>query len=469
MNNFPQRKKYTSYSIRILFLSFLLSACSPFGSKDTTATAEASRYQNSREIVSTRTAVHTSILPSLTISPTITASNVLSSTLQDSDALNGSTVITPGIDSTGLNTKQSVLNTSSSNISLRIFMTGIFLGALLMGGGLYVIQRRRGQMAAALPRSSAYQGQSIPGRKDVIPLSELTPKVFDHEADVNAYTVDTYHKVATPGWNIFGASVIGSSHVKHNKPCQDTFATAKLVDDGSWGIAVISDGMGSARHAEIGSRFVAKTSIKEFMYLVQKNDWLKMQKLPLYQEWKTAAEQTFVAIRRSMNSFAANENYHLNDLKCTVIVIIYSPYGILSTHIGDGRAAYQDNDNRWHAMMIPYKGEEANSTCSITDPRLIIESRLIDTSVKSFVLMSDGCEKSAFRCSVFNEDSQKWFDPNEPYTPFLVPLVQDVVDEFNHQYSMNDIVHKIEKILISGTKQLQEETDDKTIIIGVMI
>jgi hypothetical protein len=69
----------------------------------------------------------------------------------------------------------------------------------------------------------------------------------------------------------------------------------------------------------------------------------------------------------------------------------------------------------------------------------------------------------------FNEDSQKWFDPNEPYTPFLVPLVQDVVDEFNHQYSMNDIVHKIEKILISGTKQLQEETDDKTIIIGVMI
>ncbi|MBK7438376.1 MAG: protein phosphatase 2C domain-containing protein [Saprospiraceae bacterium] len=44
----------------------------------------------------------------------------------------------------------------------------------------------------------------------------------------------------------------------------------------------------------------------------------------------------------------------------------FSKSGLICSHIGDGRAGYQDNENTWHSVLEPFKGEEANQTIFIT-------------------------------------------------------------------------------------------------------
>ena len=54
------------------------------------------------------------------------------------------------------------------------------------------------------------------------------------------------------------------------------------------------------------------------------------------------------------------------------------------------------------------------------------ESRVIPCEPLAFALLSDGCEKHSFECSHFDENEEKWSDPNTPYPKFFNPLVTNL-------------------------------------------
>ena len=60
-------------------------------------------------------------------------------------------------------------------------------------------------------------------------------------------------------WKIISASVIGQIHIEENLPCQDNFSY-DVTDD--WGVAIVSDGAGSYKNSQIGSKYISEEGIK---------------------------------------------------------------------------------------------------------------------------------------------------------------------------------------------------------------
>lgn len=273
-------------------------------------------------------------------------------------------------------------------------------------------------------------------------------------------------------WTIVGTSVIGNSHISMDLPCQDCNKYVYLKE--GWGIAITSDGAGSARHSDVGSRIVVERGIHYFQNVIEQMKWIDNKVLPTEAEWTSIAYTTLKAIRDDLEKFSVTKNLDFKSLSATIIVVIHSPYGILVTHVGDGRAGYKDDVGAWKALITPHKGEEANQTIFLTSDFwnlqyyvmsgvMVPESHVYKCKPQAFTLMSDGCEHTAWQCNMKDEKTGRYFDPNNPFERFFNPLIDDLVRE-----SQDDLKNRWSRFVISGNSSFMNEPDDKTLILGVL-
>jgi len=275
-------------------------------------------------------------------------------------------------------------------------------------------------------------------------------------------------------WLIVDYSAIGKDHSKHSIPCQDSRYIQRI--DPQWGVAVCCDGAGSAEKSDLGSQFVAERTAKVLTLTIEKEQWLANNFLPAQEEWNTISQQALYQVYRDLESFANASNMEIKLLACTVIAVIYSPIGLLVTHIGDGRAAYCNNEGEWTAIITPFKGEEANMTVFITssiwhDPDKFIESRVIEDKPFGFTLLSDGCENFAFLTHVNTSktaDQIKIEDINLPFQGFYHPIVK-YLKSIYITLSHEEIQTEWATLLESGTQKIKETMDDKTMILGLLV
>ncbi|MBI4929911.1 MAG: protein phosphatase 2C domain-containing protein [Bacteroidetes bacterium] len=281
-------------------------------------------------------------------------------------------------------------------------------------------------------------------------------------------------------WFVVSASSIGKTHVKSNIPCQDNHYCESI--DSNWGIAICSDGAGSAENSQLGSKHVSnEIGVAFFKQLVIKNGWNKNNILPSQEEWSSAAREGFKQIFNSLEKSADEKKIKLNSLACTINVIIYSPIGLLVSHIGDGRAGYCNEKGEWKSLIKPHKGEEANQTIFITSDRWmsdlnftmsgvsVPESNVVAEKPTAFTMMTDGCEFYAFECSNMDATTNKWNDPNLPYPKFFNPLAAHLKSMVQNNIAVRDANLKWEKFIEEGIEGLKNEPDDKTMILGILI
>ena len=298
--------------------------------------------------------------------------------------------------------------------------------------------------------------------------------------DIYGRISDTVMSLFTPkgNWLIVEGTVIGKSHITQEKPCQDSFKIARI--DNQWGVAVICDGAGSAKLSQIGSKWIAEYSANLFKERIVQLSWNKVSSFPGESEWKNLAKETLKKIHDKANDLANQYQCRLEDLACTIIVIVYSPIGLLITHIGDGRAGYCDKTFKWHSCLTPHKGEESNQTIFITSKHWlkenlitsginVPESIVISEEPLAFTLMSDGCESHIFECSKFDYSRNLWSDPNQPSDKLLNSLVNTIRGEMNEGSNKAEINNKWVQYLKNGNKGLNDELDDKTMILGIYL
>lgn len=280
-------------------------------------------------------------------------------------------------------------------------------------------------------------------------------------------------------WVVVHASEIGKSHKEGSPPipCQDNHSVKSLA--GGWGIAISCDGAGSAKLSHKGSKFIAQAAIQVFERIIKEQEWMKNQVLPKPKEWNSIAHDAMKELLAGLNSYAQKENILLSDLACTIIVVIYSPMGILCSHIGDGRAGYKDQNGTWKAILTPHKGEEANQTIFLTsnswlkdnfsmDGIPVPESKVITSPPQAFTLMSDGCEFHSFELGYFNDKQQQFIEQNQPSASFFNALLKTIVGMAQTGASDTIIQEKWSYFLREGHKGLKHEPDDKTLILGVL-
>lgn len=289
-------------------------------------------------------------------------------------------------------------------------------------------------------------------------------------------TTNRFTKLAN--WVVVAASVKGNGHIQSNMPCQDNNMFESLSDD--WGIAIVSDGAGSAAHSDLGSKIVVTRGIFHFKKLIESEGWVEKKTLPTDIEWLQKSYAVLKDIRTDVMMVAQKNNTDVKSLSATCLVVIYSPYGLLTVHVGDGRMGYKTLNDEWKPMMTPHKGEEANQTIFLVSdfwsiPQytmsgvLVPESIVVREPVKAFALMSDGCENTAWQCTALNSDTGKYFDRNLPFAGFFNPLEETLLTFSKGNVPVEERQAKWFKFIESGTSGFVKEQDDKTMIYAVNV
>ena len=297
----------------------------------------------------------------------------------------------------------------------------------------------------------------------------------DKEIELEVTNIDYSNLSILAGkWNIVEAKSIGKSHISSNDPCQDNKSHLKLSDN--WGIAITSDGAGSAKLSHEGSKFITEKTPIYLKKILETEDWFNNNQLPTDERWETICLGVFETMKKLLNSYAIKNNYEFKDLACTVILMVYSNKGLLVSHIGDGRAGYCNTNGEWKSAIIPHKGEEANQTIFITSvwENLVLsdvkvpECRVIREPIKAFLLMSDGCEQHFYICKSQDPTRTDTFfiEINKPDKVFLDSVISTYGKMIDDGKTNDEINTHLEKYLEKGTKELEDEPDDKSLILG---
>ncbi|MEH2425483.1 MAG: PP2C family serine/threonine-protein phosphatase [Nostoc sp.] len=254
-------------------------------------------------------------------------------------------------------------------------------------------------------------------------------------------------------WKAVARYAIGTSHQNQGIRCQD-YGDYRIFNDVI--IGAVADGAGSAKYSDIGSKLAVETVLKCFSDISespQKQEELEedfSQPLSKKEVHKLFAKILEIALEKLHNQ-AAQGNYSVNDLACTLLVFVATPDWIAGMQIGDGFIVVRSQESEYQLLFQPDKGEFINETTFITSTNAVKEMQVeIILQKQEFICAStDGLEKVAIRLS-------DW----KPFSPFFKPFEEYLHDTVNPE--------KEDKYLIDflNSERLNSRTDDdKTLLL----
>ena len=202
--------------------------------------------------------------------------------------------------------------------------------------------------------------------------------------------------VSSAGWQVLGASVVGTTHQERDVPCEDAHAT-RVTATGLMVVAV-ADGAGSAPRAARG----AKIAVEAAVTAIEDDD---------VGDLDAVASAAVHAARFAVETEAGEED--VSELACTLIVVVTDGKALAHAQVGDGGVVIRRN-NAYEALAAPERGEYLNETCFITSASW--EEQLCVGS-------TDACGIDAF--GVFTDGVQLLaldLVNGEPHPGFFAPL-----------------------------------------------
>ena len=344
------------------------------------------------------------------------------------------------------------------------------------------------------------------------------PKKPTKEVDLDNPERRLVTTIADKNGYIVGFSIQGRSHICDGIPCEDYHAYTEIAP--GWKLLITSDGAGSARESARGSKANCDMATNFIKQLLVQKGWIEKNYMPTELEWYVEIREIFLAMKGIITVQAAKQapQYkaskedalaeleaeiaksedkvvigkleskkqdiieHINkpltarDFNATIILMLITPNGMLTAHIGDGRMGYKSKDGKWKALMTPHKGDEASSTVFIPNdweqnrvPAFTMSNaylpdvRVVHELPDVVVLMSDGCENITWSCYASNEQTGCYYDPNIPYAGFFEPLLE----EMNRDLRPEQRIERLIEIINVGTKAGKAEHDDRTMLFGV--
>lgn len=223
----------------------------------------------------------------------------------------------------------------------------------------------------------------------------------------------------------FGCSVIGPSHIKSNKPNQDSFLIKKYKK--GW-VAIVSDGVGSKPLSHIGSVAVCKSVslvIRDYLNYAKNVDIKEVLRL-IHARWLFEIAPNFA-----------------EDCCATVLFVVITDEKILLCRLGDGMICCRNNEE--DILMIDDKTDSFSNVTKCMRYKFTYD----DWQVKEVPI--NNLEYLALSTDGISDDI-----PEEK----LIPFVKKFVTEFSIEKS-NVRTKKIKQMLINWPVPMH--SDDKTI------
>lgn len=235
-------------------------------------------------------------------------------------------------------------------------------------------------------------------------------------------------------WKNQHGFIIGKSHIEKNIPCQDY--ASSYIDD-VYQIAVLSDGCGSSKHSDIGSKSVVETTIE-----ILKQNFDQITTLnPLDSRFLILN-----SINQELGKHAKDLNVDIKELNATLLfVAIKNNEQLLMGHLGDGFIGTVNN-SKLEIKSLEKKDEEVNGTVYTTTSNAHVYFDLRKGFLKDyegFIMMSDG-------------SGEALVDSRVPFQKKFINSVAGILeyigqnDAISNQKMINDYLTKISSHIQSG-------------------
>lgn len=206
--------------------------------------------------------------------------------------------------------------------------------------------------------------------------------------------------------------VIGASHVRSGKPCQDEAGVWSIADT----VAVaVADGHGSSRHADVGARLavhVALSSLVRFAEDLGERAW-KLAEVQSYAEHPLRVQLVREWAQR-VRSKAGSDDAPLLDYGSTVLFALSTPAFLLVGQLGDGDILLVSRDGQVRAPLPPDPTAFADETPSLCLPDAAQSLRVLvlpPPGEETLLLLStDGYSKSYATDAVFHAIGPDYLD-----------------------------------------------------------
>ena len=192
-------------------------------------------------------------------------------------------------------------------------------------------------------------------------------------------------------------------------PCQD-YGAYQVKDGIIYGS--VADGAGSAKYSDLGSKVAVETWIEKAIerFPAQSESVDDISDIDFQSLFVAITEQVLIKLQE----VAAQEDFPLKELGCTLICFMASEDWIAAMQIGDGFLVYRTQDDEAFQLLFqPDKGEFINETLFVTSQGAIqsIQYTFQQVPPKFICAATDGLEKVAIKF-------QDW----TPHAPFFKPF-----------------------------------------------
>ncbi len=234
----------------------------------------------------------------------------------------------------------------------------------------------------------------------------------------------------------FGASVRGSSHESSGKECEDHHLCSSQND---MGIAVLSDGAGSAKFGGIGAKYVTQDVVEMYHSLDKQ---LEPEKI---------LRRLVEHASQMLNEQAKMNGEYVSDFACTLMISLLHEDQVYTAHIGDGSIVGYCEDSL-QVISEPYNGEYVNETIFLTSPGYLESLRINHAKHCSYLaLFTDGLQRS-----LLSSNLGKKVPDNNFFAP-LFTFADSVIDEV---FGSQKILELLKSERVSSVSD-----DDKTLVL----
>ena len=191
---------------------------------------------------------------------------------------------------------------------------------------------------------------------------------------------------------LYAESFQGKSHIERGVVCQDYSKTEELK--GGWCIGIVSDGVGSAPHSDIGSR-LATEALCEYC---QKNINASMSADQIEDLLNGGYEYAFQVVSKHVSSKGDN----IADYDATLHSAIYNGTTLVYGHAGDGGILVRCNDGKIKPITQRQKGADGTSVRPLRAGNGSWEFGVYAEEVASVLIVTDGLLDGVFQPVLVN-------------------------------------------------------------------
>jgi hypothetical protein len=252
-------------------------------------------------------------------------------------------------------------------------------------------------------------------------------------------------------WKYGSASVAGTFHLKSSTPCQDASRVEVVADAGGSDvlIAAASDGAGSARLAQLGSRLACDLFVDEVKSYIEGGNARALLSDNFIADWIGKFHRTAVGWSRA-------EIARIQDFACTLLAAVVWRDRAAYFQIGDGAMVESrpHEPDRYAVVCWPQQGEYANMTNFLTDAdaadKVFREART--GAIDEVGIFTDGIQRLALD-----------YRTRSAHAPFFAPLFAWLRPRGGgHSPELSDSL----AVYLDSEKINSRTDDDKTLILA---